>query len=64
MSEEKSQYKEMKVEVIRLDYSWKIELNGQPKATVWLDHNNVKPADFEVMNSVLEKLNTKNKKDS
>ena len=48
----------MKVKINRLDFSWQIEVNGAPMATVWMNHNKPKGIDWEVMQGILEELNT------
>lgn len=50
----------MKVKINRLDFSWSIEVNGKPTATVWMNHNRPKGTDWEVMQGILEELNTIN----
>ena len=48
----------MKVKIDRLDYSGKIEVNGKPMATVWMDHNRPQGVDWEIMDGILRQLNT------
>lgn len=60
--EKKFDWSGMKVEVIKLDFSWSIEINGVPKATVWMNHDRPKGIDWEVMQGILRELNTEDSK--